>query len=54
MAKSRRRGGVHQDPKKPQPETLPADSIPTENPRNIPSLGPRPRISSTGTTVYQV
>lgn len=43
MAKSRksRRGG-NEDPKKPQPETIPAASIPSSEPANVPSLGPDP------------
>lgn len=61
MAKSRRtrrRGGVDEDPKKPQQETIGVDSIPAENPVNVPSLGPdppgpRPRISSTGTMIAE-
>ena len=60
MAKSRRsrRGGVDEDPKKPMPETIGVDSIPAENPVNVPSLGPdppgpRPRISSTGTMIAE-
>lgn len=58
MAKSRRRGGVDEDPKKPQQETIGVDSIPAENPVNVPSLGPdppgpRPRISSTGTLIAE-
>lgn len=59
MAKSRRtrrRGGVDEDPKKPQQETIGVDSIPAENPVNVPSLGPDPpgpRISSTGTLIAE-
>lgn len=61
MAKSRRtrrRGGVDEDPKKPQQETIGVDSIPADDPTNVPSLGPdppgpRPRISSTGTLIAE-
>lgn len=58
MAKSRRRGGVDEDPKKPQQETIGVDSIPSGNPVNVPSLGPdppgpRPRTSSTGTLIAE-
>lgn len=47
-----RRGGVDEDPKKPQPETITADSIPAENPVNVPSLGPDPP-AGTGTLVAE-
>lgn len=54
----KRRGGVDEDPKKPQQETIGVDSIPAENPVNVPSLGPdpptgRPRVSSTGTLIAE-
>ena len=60
MVKSRkqRRGGADEDPKKPQAETIPAVSIPAENPVTAPSLGPdppgpSPRMSSTGTLIAE-
>lgn len=60
MAKSRRsrHGGVDEDPKKPQQETIGVDSIPADNPVNVPSLGPDPpgpslRKSETGTLIAE-
>jgi hypothetical protein len=41
MAKSRRRGG-NEDPTNPRPETLPAESIPADEPVNIPPSTPQP------------